>query len=1072
MKVKFLKRNVPNREEGMTLVEILVAIALLAAVSVMVVTLINTTLNSASRFGNVTTTQNEVSNAVASMQRDLSSAQKVLTATDNSITVQIRQASKDYEITYFAYDPASPNALPARAIASQLPAYKAIIEIRYDISAGTTGQKITVKGHNPVGFANPEKRHVFDYYDAKNELITVPAITDTNSAPASSLSRIERVEFRIAANADGRGTPIQMESSAATTAGGSTTGTIPDSYSSIPECPANFRVDIVPTETQATLSWYSPSGATSYTIYRVNSSTNATEGSFVIGDPDTLTFVDKDLAWGTTYRWTIQANGSGGNSPACGPITGTVVPDEVGFVNVNSLATLAATKNGTGTETLSRAAETNIAAKSVATTDILSGNRYTVARGLTNQLAWSSTYGVEGYRIYEGTNFATPVATVTSAGTQWTQLSSAYGANRNYTVKAYNAGGESVASETERLVSPPSASPLVAATPDTSTRSTTTDAIISVSARAANTDGFRMQTFETLAGTTECDYATAQARLNFTGNTITDSQADWGSYDCYKAVPYNDAGPGVASSVEVKQKPGKFGIANVVNASVFRVIDESKPLPNAYTCWSDPNGTPSNPCDLSRPMSSTNYLPVGMFSRSSNSYASINVTWNQSMNASRGYSLVRDRYASGATVDQAGTQNASAVYVTGNQSLLYQNEMPGSAYRFTVTSSAHNGLTRVSNTAKFLSKPDLPRWMGGNYEDKRFASGVQTRMFRQVDTGVNRGMGSYVQTYTWVNGGGETLNNQNVNSGMFTAYSQNQTLRGDNNRWSKTVLNYDGMSAESDVVGRLGFLNSLSCSMGCADWTTWPSKYPNYYAAAPAQVWAGGTSRGGSVQQGNPNQSEVSNSITPPAQVEGQDCALQEESDPNYSALCEYGKGKPPTPTGIAVISQSANTYTVGWNAWQGITKYTVVTTINGTSTTTSVTTNSTKVTVPAGSTASITVSATNPTATSGASAPFSISQPLDIPANVELSTITNSSVTAKWGTVTNATSYVVYYTANGVTKSVNVAQPAPIFGMPVAPSVTISGLTSNTSYILRVEAKSATATSEKSVAKSFVTQN
>jgi type II secretory pathway component PulJ len=1064
MKVKFFKRNVKNREEGLTLVEILVAIALLSAVSIMVVTLINTTMNSASRFGNVTTTQNEVSNAVASMQRDLSSAQKVVSATNNSVTVQIRQSSKDYEVTYFAYDPANPGVLPARAITSKLPQYSAIVEIRYDVSAGTTGQRTIVKGHNAVGFSDTEKHHVFDYYDSKNEVIVAPDLEAANSAPASSLSRIERIEFRIAANADGRGTPIQMESSAATTAGGTTTGTIPDSYSSVPECPANFRVNIVPTETTATLSWYSPAGATSYTIYRINSSTNVQEASFVISNPDTLSFLDENLAWGTTYRWTIQANGSGGNSPTCGPINATVVPDEIGFVNVNSLAAIAATKNGAGAESLSRAAETNIPAKSVATTNILSGNRYTVARGLTNQLAWSTGFGVVGYRIYESPNLTTPVATITAAGTQWTQLSSSYGADKLYIIKAYNAGGESVSSAQARLISPPAASTLTAATPDTSTRATSTDTDINVTAanRAPNTQGFRVSLFQTLAANTECEYVTPTARLNFTGATVRDAQAQWGSFNCYRAVPFNDAGPGVSSDIEVKQKPGKFGISSIVNASVFRVIDESKPLPNAYTCWSDAYGTDANPCDLSRPMSSTNYEAIGMFNRSSNSYQSINVTWGQSMNASQGYKIVRDRYATGGNVDQAGTQNATAVYVSGNQSLLYQNEMPGSAYRYTVTATAHNGLSRPSNVAKFLTKPDLPRWMGGNYQDRQFGDGVHTRMYRQIDTGVNRGMGSYMQTYMWVPGGGDSYATQNVNTGWFTAYSNDQTVRGENNRWSKTVLNYDGMSAESDVIGRLGFVNYMGCTRGCGDWTEWEVKWPNYWAGGPAQVYAGGQARGGSVQQGNPNQAEVPNRVTPPAKIEGEDCGIKQEDSTGYTTYCEYGQGIPPAPQGLAVLSNTDNDYLIGWNAWQGITKYAVKVTIDGVTTTTNVTTNSINITVPDGSSASVSVTGTNELTTSPASAALKIEQPLDVPADVTLTTITNSSVTVGWSTVTNATSYVISYTTNGVTKTVN----------STTPKVTISGLTSNTNYIIRITAKSATATSEQSVAKSFITKN
>lgn len=1095
MREHLSKNKRRNAEEGLTLVEILVAISLLAIVTVMVVSLINTTMNSASRFSNVSTSQSQVSNAMNLIQRDLSAAQKIVSASTNAVSIITRDGGKDVKVTYFAYDRLNANSIPAGITVADEPDYDAVIQARQvlasDGSVVSSGTSVIVKGYAIDGFSNSEKHRMFDFYNKANTQVTVPATDSGTALSNTSAETINRVEFRISAMVDGRGTPIQLESSATINSSRTQASVGSEFYSGVPECPANISVTIDPDgisapQTTAVLNWYSPIGATSYTIYMNDVSRSVAKDNVVITDPTTLSYTFEGLDWGTTYSWAVQANGPGGTSGLCGPTQGTVIPDVINFANINSLATINATKSGAGAENLSRAAETGIPAKSVSTGSPASGLRYTVARGLQNQLSWTSTYGVQGYRIYEPTNLNAPLATITAAGTQFHQLPASYGDVSNYVIRAYNAGGESLVSQQVTLISPPRASAATASDPDTSTRSTTTDSIITIATRVNNTEGFRLFKSEgyDAANQNLCNPATwtAAPSLNFLTGSVTDTGSLWGSNSCYRLVPFNDAGPGVPFTASVLHKPGKFAITQAINTSTMRVIDTNRDLNGGAGglslpwCWADPTGhSVANDMNCRgeyghRPYA---YLPLGMFGTVNNEYTNIALRWNQSQGAYKDYSVVRNRLAtSSARVDQspAAAITTNAAYVNGGQGINYNYEMPGSVYRFTVTSKAQNDLTRQRVT-EMVTKPDIPHHMQGIYYIKDFGDYNGTRINLNVHVSAIRGMADSIRVGTIVTGQGWKYETRNISNAYETFSGNYQTIPGANQRYATTILTRtiteaEGLTdsrtstvtVESDSIGRDGYLTGFTCPPGpgsCSDAngkSQVTSGYPLWWTGAPSRYWSGGVAHDGSQVVSSTVAVPVPDGPQLTSPEEGLNICIQTpEDDGDFAANCTYGEGIPVAPTVTAL--QSGTTQNFSWTSWPGVTEYKVTYRINnGTATTVTKTAGdrTLPLTVPIGQTASVSVIAMNEINEGPAGTATATTAPA-IPTGVN-ATVSGSNITVTWNASPGATSYVVESTRNGTVNSVTVT----------GTTATLSSLEDG-SYQIRVRAVAGGASSDLS---------
>lgn len=1047
---KLLHERLRDKETGLSLVETLIAIALFSIVAVMAISIIVTTMDSSARFSEVSTTQNEVMQAASTIQRDVSIASSITVATATQMTFLTRQSNDDYENTIFSYDPAVSTNLPDRADTSKLPNYKAIIEIRYNKNTNTTGQNILVKGYDASAY--PDRDGLFSYFNAKNDSINMPVTTQANR------DRIVRVEFRIAAKAAGRGTYIQIESSA-TPSYSLPPGVTSNNIHTQPQCPANLNPTIVPTETQATVTWNAPAGATSYTLYRYNMSNGgALEQSWVIPNPGTVSFVDSGLQWGRTYQYAIQSNGPAGSSQPCGYANATVVPEQIQFSNINSLQqNLAAQKANANAETLTAPAITNVPTRTQATQNIQAGNRYTVARGLVNQLAWTTSFGTTGYNVYQAGN-PTPVAVINSAGTLfWQDTAPKPGDVTDYIIKAFNVGGESIASTKVTLISPPVASTFSASMPDTSTRSTTTDNVFTVTNRAPNTTGFLTYRVSSAAASVDCANVGASANLNFTASSLTDSTVEWGTASCYRFIPFNDAGNGVVSDpVNVNQLPGKFNVIGAYSTQ-YQNINTNAPLPAGTQCWVTNVSSTDAPCNVYAPRSTNNRFADGLFGAVYNTKTNLNVSWTNSYNAYADYTVTKTRTATGGIyVDQgSATSTNRSPYVNANQSTVFLNEMPGSAYNFVVQAKAANGKTRNSGTASTVSNPDIPRSMDLNFQSRSSSMYPSNyyRMMVYVDTGVFRGLASQ----TVINANSASGPNQavvNGASGVQTIYSPAYTY-GYHGESTYTILNLNGVTSYSASIGRAGS-TTPGCSAGaCAsDWLSAPEQYPTYYAGAHYRYNAGGYASGSA--DGGPGNSGAiptpSAPSGPPADggiPEGTtyNCSLYSESDPNFTTEygCSYGTGIPDAPTQLKIAGVSGSNVSLTWNSVPYVTGYNIKATVNGTVKTFTSTTNSYNLALNPGDNASIVVNAYNDAANSSDSAPVTINLPA-IPQNLSLVSTNGNVATISWDSAKNASSYQITMVTGGATQTFVTTATSYALSLPAGQLAQVTVAASNSS--------------------------
>jgi type II secretory pathway pseudopilin PulG len=1018
-----------GKESGLSLVETLIAIALFAVLAVMAVTLIVSTMQTTARFSEVSTTQAQVNQAASVIQRDITLADSVSYASPSQLTFTTRQSNKDYEVSIFAWNPASTDTLPAHVDKSKLPAYSALIENRFEEATGKSAATVLVKGYDPNGYLG---KTLFSFYDSDNDEVKM------DSATQKDYDSISRVEYRIAANAAGRASKIQIESSA-TLNYSLPPGVAANNISGTPDCPANIVVSIVPRETRSTVRWNAPAGSTSYTLYRYNyTNGNALEKSIVIANPDTTSYVDDGLAWGTTYSYALQSAGPAGTSTICNAgNTATVVPDVTKFVNVNSVQpALAAVKSGSGAENLTGPTVAGYA-KTVATTNISSGKKYTVARGLTNQVAWNDSFGTTRFNVYRNGNQTTPVATLASGTFVWQDTNNAYGDTDTYIIKAANAGGESFSSDPITLISPPTASTFSASRPDTSTRASTTDNVINLTKSAANTTGYKVNRVTTTASSANCDLAGRQSAFDFlvSEKTTTDNSIEWGSYSCYNMVGFNDAGDGVPSSdLVVKQFPGKFNIT-ALTATQYQWIDSNVALPSGAQCWVTNTGSTREPCNAYAPRTSSNRFAVGLFGSVSNKKTDINIVWNESDNAYGDYTVSKNRTATAGIVDQGANCNSSspsgqcvttggAPYVSGRQSVKFQNEMPGSAYTFNVVAKAANGETRnSSSTASTVTSPDIPKSLDNGFQTRSTANPNYQRVKAYADTSVRRGLVSQVGIVA-ISTTGKNEQRFNDGSGVQTVYSP-EFPYGNHSEYAYSYLNLNGKETYSATIGRNGSVTP-GCSYACgSSFGDLPESYPLYYAGAHYRYNSGGSAASSVVSAGN------NDALDSPAKpVAPQDdgntsdgatynCSVIPENDPGFinEYGCSYGQGIPTTPTGLAA-TRSNDVVTVSWNPVANVSGYKVVVTTNGSSKTIVVNgTTTTTFNIAASTTSTIIVRSYNANNDSPDSSPVSVSRPADpitAPTNLRVASQSGTTANIAWDAVTGATGYKITASTDG----------------------------------------------------------
>lgn len=1005
-----------DRETGVSLVEILVYIILFSIVAVMTVAIISNTVSSSNRFTESSTTQTQVNQSASSLQRDISLANTITFASATRLEFRTRQDNADWDIKVFEYIPGSTTQYPTGTIIGDLPPYNAIIQIRTNLNTGVVGQSVLVQGVTP----SDATRELFRYFSLTNSQIS-------NTTTADSLTSIARVEFNIVATASGRASNIELRSSA------TPSYTLPPGVqasnllATVPECPPNFNTQIEPRSTQATLSWNAPSGATSYTIYRYNqNNSNALERTEVFPNPNTTSWVDTNLAWGTTYRYAIQASGPGGTTAQCASSISTVVPNQIGFANLNALQqSLTGTKSGTGAETLTAPPVAGIASATAATQNILPGSRYTVARNLTNQLAWESTFGATRYNVYVQGN-PTPVAQISAGVLFWQHTTQNFGNVTSYIVRAENAGGESNASATVTLTSPPAASSYSGTNSDVSTRAATTDSLITVTNRAANTVGYTTDRVSVLTASANCSNATYYPSSNFSSNNVTDADSPWGSANCYRFTPFNAAGEGPTSAgITINQLPGKFTVRDVVSTQ-YQWINESMPVPVPSSCWVDQVGNAGAVACFGGSHSAGNTLPVGFFSRVDNRKTDVTVNWNQSFNSFAGYRVERNRIATGGTIDQVGSASGNSSYVNGVQSLRFNNEMPGSLYNFRVVAIAANGLERTNVSAQHLTSPDIPSFASSRYQIRSASSFPSTyaRIVMGFNASATRGM---VNGFIATIGTPAGTTTANYGPGGYTEHADGGYTHGNNSRLITSTLSHAGFFAASKSVGKTGFTTPGCGSLCTANWGEVPEKYPVYWSGTFSRYHAGGAFASGTTVPGNPN--ALPAPTGPVAQPEGSggaegaslNCAVLSEGSAQFSnESCPPGSGIPLAPTNLRIATQDATNVTIAWNAVTGASGYVLAVTTGG------VTSNFTQpglsrvIPAPAaGQSISVRVQSYNTINDSPPSNALTVSTGLATPANLRyVSGNTDSGIFA-WDAVPGAASYQLRITQAGATNTV-----------------------------------------------------
>lgn len=878
-----MKKITRNREQGFTIVEMLVSIVLLAIVAVGVTAVILSITSTAQKFTASVTTQNTAADAVAAIGRDISASTKITEADDWHLSMETVQDGKKQNVSIFYWSPNDASQVPNGVPTENLPDNEAILEYRADTNGtANSGHVITLtEGYEKARQA----KTLFTYFDANNKSITTP-VTETDS-----LDKIKRVEYQFSLKIADRNALIELASSATprSLADIKNGGVLAENETCLPPV---LSGTIPAGSTAATLNWNEITQASNgYTLYRSNPKESTKDIAVAtIGDRTVNTHVDSNndsgLKWGEQYVYTVVANCGTTVSKRSNQLILYVVPDKPEIINLNVNKNLG--------DVLTTATETGTRSTSAATV----GKKYSVARDLTNQVVWLPENGATSYKVYRDGLFlaATPDTTYLDTAT--------YGDDYNYQISAVGqpcpgiagCGGEGAKSVQEQLISPPIASEIQKPTnvlfpndasknnaltakdpvrPDTSARDTTTDNNIRVVKLAPYTNGFRTSRVTTTAADVNCTLASRYGPMDFTTTynaaaktyTVTaaagklDSTVEWGSTTCYSLTPYNAAGEGVAAEVKVNQYPGRFGITGA-GSSTYQHINESAGLPGGAQCWVSNNGATYTPCNSGAGLSSGNRYAIGLFGSVNNQKANLNLVWGQSLNAFNGYKINKTRTETGGITDQGSVSSTnSAVYVNGSQSSRFLNEMPGSAFTMNVVASAANNAARTASSENIVTSPDIPGKLESVIQTKGGADTFRTKTI--VGTYVNRGKATNVVA---VSNPGNVTGTYAATGGTQDVYSSGYN-GGDRGSYAYTTLNLKGANAVSATVGRSGTTtpgcNSRTLSCG-ANYADTPEVYPLYYAGAHYRYEAGGTAAA-SVDGGQGNTSAINPPSTPSA---------------------------------------------------------------------------------------------------------------------------------------------------------------------------------------------------------------
>ena len=397
-----MRSKLPGRDDrGVGLVEVLVALGLIAVVGVIVTSVIMNSNKVSKRTIASTTSQATLIDALSRVTRDVATANPIITAKANTLSVQTLRDGTCLRTEYTVEQTGSAYNLVSRVwtAAGNCPAAKVDM-------AGTPQKTTVVPGLIKEGGAaitNLADLVTFTYYDDTNKAITLSTdgVEDT--------SKIKRVGVALSAKVNDRPEGVTLKTSMAPRSGLDPDGN-PLALDEPPAPPTNTAT-ITACQPQATVSWSAVAGATSYIILR--------DGSTVANPSASAgtTYIDSPLQFGRTYQWQVFSQSAAGISAAPIPATATRCP-----------------------------------AAPVLKGNVIdnNGDQYWNDNGLN----WNKPSGTTSFILYKD---GTPIGPSPATAVSLIDPNVAWSSNHRYTVRAVNSGGTSAPSNEVALLIRPAA---------------------------------------------------------------------------------------------------------------------------------------------------------------------------------------------------------------------------------------------------------------------------------------------------------------------------------------------------------------------------------------------------------------------------------------------------------------------------------------------------------------------------------------------------------------------------------------------------------------------------------------
>lgn len=279
------RRLAVGRDDGFSLAETLVAIALFAVVTSLVAGAVIDANQVTRRSTSSVWTQSQVLTAVSRISREVEIAAPLLTAAPNTVETQTVRAGTCY-VNRFTL---SGNTLDDQQW--QIP------------GVSTCPTQITGTPHTTVlvGGVTNGATPLFTYYDVHNTVLPVPV---------ANLAAIVRVGINVRAAVVDRPSGVHLVTSAALRqAAVSDNGVQPVTPPGAPVLSGTMNGNT------GVLTWTQPAGATGYVLTRGGSPIAQ------VPDPTTTSYQDPNLSPGGTYTYQVFATDGGGNSIGSNTVT-------------------------------------------------------------------------------------------------------------------------------------------------------------------------------------------------------------------------------------------------------------------------------------------------------------------------------------------------------------------------------------------------------------------------------------------------------------------------------------------------------------------------------------------------------------------------------------------------------------------------------------------------------------------------------------------------------------------------------------------------------------------------------